>query len=261
VRRLLVALVAVIVALGATACGGGSSPRAEAPAALVRQLHDVPARDLDAVGPGTAIAPPRRINGTALRAGGKPVVLYIGAEYCPFCATQRWPLVIALSRFGTFSHLGTTHSSSTDNFPDTATFTFHGAQFRSRWIALDAVETHTNQPRGNDYAPLDHLTPSQQRIFRTYANPPYVSNDTSNGIPLVDFGGRYLLDGATYDPAVLHGESRDDISRALRDPHTPISQGALGAANTIIATICLLTNNQPASACGGTALALEGAVS
>jgi hypothetical protein len=32
-------------------------------------------------------------------------MLYIGAEYCPYCAAERWPLVMALSKFGTFSNL------------------------------------------------------------------------------------------------------------------------------------------------------------
>ncbi len=38
----------------------------------------------------------------------------MGAEYCPFCAAQRWAMVNAFSRFGTFTGLTTTHSSSTD---------------------------------------------------------------------------------------------------------------------------------------------------
>ncbi len=36
---------------------------------------------------------------------GKPQFLYIGAEYCPYCAAQRWATIVALSRFGTFSKL------------------------------------------------------------------------------------------------------------------------------------------------------------
>ncbi len=52
------------------------------------------------------------------RAARKPQVAYIGAEYCPFCASERWPMVIALSRLGTFSGLGLTTSSATDVFPE-----------------------------------------------------------------------------------------------------------------------------------------------
>ena len=40
-----------------------------------------------------------------LTADGKPLVLYVGAEYCPYCAAERCAMVQALSRFGTFSNL------------------------------------------------------------------------------------------------------------------------------------------------------------
>ena len=32
---------------------------------------------------------------------GSPELFYYGAEYCPYCAAERWSVVIALSRFGT----------------------------------------------------------------------------------------------------------------------------------------------------------------
>ena len=51
---------------------------------------------------------PASIDAPALTADGKPEVLYVGAEYCPFCAAERWPVVVALSRFGTWSGLSAT---------------------------------------------------------------------------------------------------------------------------------------------------------
>src|SRR6266852_5220447 len=45
---------------------------------------------------------------------GKPEIFYFGAEFCPYCAAQRWSLVIALSHFGTFSKLPETYSSNLD---------------------------------------------------------------------------------------------------------------------------------------------------
>jgi hypothetical protein len=107
---------------------------------------------------------------------------------------------------------------------------------------------------------LDQVSPAQRQLFATYDKPPYVSSASSGGIPFIDFGGNYLIDGATYDPAVLEGKSQQQIATALRDPSSPISQGAIGAANTITATICLLTQNQPASACTDTVQQLEGAI-
>jgi hypothetical protein len=255
-----VAAAIAIAAAGSASHGGDSAARAPAPAALVTAMRSIPASVFDGIGPGSANAPPLPIHGKPLAADGKPEVVYIGAEYCPFCATERWPLVMALSRFGTFSHLQTTRSSSTDLFPSTATFSFHGARYTSPWITFTAVETYTNEPRGNGYVPLDRLSNEQRHLFATYDNPPYVSKESSDGIPFVDFGGAYLIDGATYNPALLQGKSLQEIAATLRDPSSLVSQGAIGAANTITATICLLTDNRPATVCTDTVQALEGAI-
>ena len=215
--------------------------------ALLAKVRSVPERVFEQVGTGTAGPPPLRITAPALTSAGKPQVLYIGAEYCPNCATQRWPMVIALSRFGTFKALKTTHSSSVDVFADTATFSFHGATYTSQWIAFRGVELQTNQLHGDTYAPLEKLTAAQQRIFETYDAPPYEAS--SRTIPFVDFGGRFVLNGASYDPAVLSGKSALTIADGLADPTTAISKGAIGTANNLTAAICSLTANQPAAVC------------
>src|SRR5204862_473860 len=126
---------------------------------------------------------------------GKALVVYIGAEYCPFCAAERWPIVIALSRFGTFSGLQLTTSASDDAFPNTPTFSFHGATYQSKYLTLQAVELRTRTGE-----PLDALTAEQQQVFTTYDAAPYTSKPGT--IPFIDFGGRYLVNGATYDAGV-----------------------------------------------------------
>ncbi len=89
------------------------------------------------------------VNGTALTSGGKPEVLYLGGEYCPYCAAQRWAMVNALSRFGTFSGLTTTHSSSTDVDPNTPTWTFYKSTYTSNYLVFTPVEEYTNYRIGN----------------------------------------------------------------------------------------------------------------
>jgi hypothetical protein len=248
---LIVAAVVVVIgiALVATVASDskGAKPATPASPALVRKVTSLPPSVFAQVKAGSTTATPQSITAPALTADGKPQVLYVGAEYCPYCATERWPMVIALSRFGSFNNLGSTHSSSTDVFPNTATFSFHGATYKSRWIAFTGVETETNQRQGDGYAPLDKLTAEQQQVFATYDAPPYTTS--SGGIPFVDFGGRFLVSGVSYDPAVLSGKSADDIASALADPTNPISRGAVGAANTFTAAICSLTNGQPAAVC------------
>jgi len=49
---------------------------------------------------------------------------------------------------------------------------------------------------------------------------------------------------------VLAGKTWSQIAAALHDPASPIAQGAVGAANYLIAAICKTTGNTPASVCG-----------
>src|SRR6201999_1919717 len=105
---------------------------------------------------------------SALTKDGKPSVVYIGAEYCPYCATERWAMVMALSRFGTFKNLGVSHSSGTDVYADTQTFTFHGSPFTSPYLVFDGVETQSNVAAGNSYATLDTPTSEEEKLISTF---------------------------------------------------------------------------------------------
>src|SRR5439155_1390163 len=96
------------------------APSQEATVQIVSTITTLPASEFDSVGQGTANNLIKPITGTPLKGpSGKLEVFYYGAEFCPYCAAQRWPLIIAMSRFGTFSGLQTTTSSSTDVYPNT----------------------------------------------------------------------------------------------------------------------------------------------
>ena len=95
-------------------------------------------------------------------------MLYIGAEFCPICATQRWPMTVALSHFGTFSNLQQTHSAVSDgNIP---TLSYYGSTFTSPYLTFTPVETTTNQPSGNYYQTLETPTAAQNALWQ--ANSP-----------------------------------------------------------------------------------------
>jgi len=245
-------VVVVVVALVLGLVLGGSSHHGPAaapsdPATVIAQATTVPLAVSDQIGRGDAQALPRPISGAPLSADGKPEVLYIGAEYCPYCATERWAMVIALSRFGTFTGLSLTHSSSTDVFPNTPTFTFHGSSFSSPYLVFTPVETTTNQPNGSGgYQPLDTPTAEQEALWRLL--------DPTGGIPFIDIGGRYLISGVTYNPTILQGKTAGDIAASLADPNTAISRGAVGAADTLVAAICKLTGQAPADVCNDPAI-------
>jgi thiol-disulfide isomerase/thioredoxin len=215
---------------------------------------NVPASTLDAVGAGTTY--PKSIisiPGSSLTSGGKPEVLYIGAEFCPYCATERWAMAVALSRFGTFSGLHGIHSStkSTEPYPGTPTLTFYKTNYTSQYIKFTPVETETVAE-----TTLQSTTSAQNQLISKYDAPPYVTGQAGS-IPFVDFGGHYIISGASYNPQVLQGKTWSQVSAALGDSSSAIAKGADGTANWITAAICKLTNNQPGSACTSVVQSLE----
>lgn len=145
-------------------------------------------------------------------------------------------MIIALSRFGTFSGLKTTTSSSSDVYPNTPTFTFHGATYSSQYIDFVSVET-TDRDRN----PLESPTSAQQALVNQY--------DTSGSIPFVDFANRYAFSGAMYLPDVLSGMSWQAVADALQQADSPQAKAVLGSANLITAALCKLTADQPTSVC------------
>jgi hypothetical protein len=246
----IIAIVAVFIVVKVNgkpaAAAASNGPVGTALANVVSGTTSVPASTLDAVGAGSVTSGPTKVSGSPLTQNGKPEMLYVGAEYCPYCAAQRWAMVVALSRFGTFSGLHTVHSSSTDVFANTPTFTFHGSSYTSKYLSFTPVETLTNIPDKSSaagYTALQSTTSAQQTLMNTY--------DTQGSIPFVDIGNKYVQVGnpTGFGPQVLSGQSWSQIAAALKQPSSPIAKGVDGAANYITAAICKLTNNQPASAC------------
>jgi hypothetical protein len=251
----IVVAVALVVASVGGGSGDGGSTRASAPTNVVAEVTSVPASVLAQVGVPDGIVMPKAITAPALTSGGLPLVLYVGAEYCPFCAAQRWGMVVALSRFGTFTNLGVTHSSSLDTFPSTPTFSFHGASYTSQYLVFEGVETQTNRLEGSTYGKLDTLTPAQQQVFSTYDAPPYVGASSAGSIPFVAFGGRFVASGASYSPAVLQGKTAAAVAAMLSDPSKPVTQAVLGTANALTAALCTMTGGQPATVCSDPVIA------
>ncbi len=225
-------------------------------ASVVGKVTSVPASTLDSVGDGggAVTAKPATISGSALTSGGKPEMLYIGAEYCPYCGAERWAMIVALSRFGTFSGLATVHSSSTDVDPNTPTWTFANATYTSKYLTFTPVELTTNVPDSSapmGYVPLQTPNAAEAALESKY--------DSASGgaIPFIDFGNKYMISGASYDAGLLAGLSWATIATDLHNPNSPVAKGVLGTANYITAAICKMTGNQPASACTPVVQSLE----
>src|SRR6267378_5203283 len=171
----LVVVLAVVAYFIFTLSGtGGGSPLDGQPVSplVLSQLSGVSATTLNTVGAGPATNPVKPItSATPLTVNGKPEVLYVGAEYCPFCAAERWSMIVALDKFGTFTGIQNSKSAALpESFPNTPTFTFRNATYASNYISFVSVEQ-----LDRNHTRLQNVTADQTALITTY--------DTTGSIP------------------------------------------------------------------------------
>ena len=218
----------------------GRGPREPLPAAEAAKLTGVPLTTLLAAGAKQSVIWPTSISQASFAAGGKPEMLYIGAEFCPICATQRWPMTVALSHFGTFTNLQQTHSAVSDgNIP---TLSYYGSTFTSPYLTFTPVETTTNQPTGSGYKPLETPTPAQNALWQ--ANSP--SGET---YPFIDIDGKWLLQTSQFPDTALEGHSFNQILNSVGNNNNTIGAAIDASAAVLIQKICSVTGEQPAATC------------
>ena len=244
---LVIALVVVVFIFISSQSSNGShngAGRTVAPASLVNAVTNVSSTLLSQIGTGGVSNPFKAGSGSALTGPtGKPEVFFYGAEWCPLCAAERWGIVVALSRFGTIHNLMETTSASNDSYPNTSTFSFYGSTYNSSYIDFVPIENADNQRN-----PLQNPTSAEQNILNHY---------NVSGYPFMDIGERYLIESASYDPAVLRSNPSDSNSQPLSQQEianqlstkNTISNNVLGVANYLTAAICSVTKNAPSSVC------------
>jgi thiol-disulfide isomerase/thioredoxin len=230
--------------------GGGSDANATAASGSV-PANSVPA---GANGPSAAasvaLGQIRRESSEPLLDGGKPLIFFMGAEWCPFCASERWGLVEATSRFGKWSGLRElTSREGQDYFPALATYDLSQATYTSDYISIRHKEVATVE--GD---PLQKLGSFEEGLVNGY--------DKLGSVPFLFASGpvgRYTVE-LPFSPGLLDGDSfvslRKEVAAAAA---TPAVEAIDGQADAITALICKLDGRQPASVCAkGSIPALEG---
>lgn len=239
---LVVALVAVVVAIGLSSSSTKAAPRVALTAAQESHLTTVPVSTLVAASgsdAGSSLIPAYEIDSSAYTSGGKPAILYIGAEFCPVCATERWPMVVALSQFGTFRNLSQTRSAVRDG--NLATVTFYGSAYTSRYLTFRPVEVSTNVQKGNGYEPLESPTPAEVQLWRGVLG--------SETFPFVYLGGKYVLNTYQYPATFIQGLNFTQIEAAVGNNSTQVGASIDAAAAAMVKYICGITGQQPAATC------------
>jgi len=196
----------------------------------------------DQVGTGTILVGgfpnvPKSINATPFIVNGKPEVLYVGGEFCPYCAITRWGLIIALMRFGTFSNLTYMESSATDVYSDTPTFTFVNSSYHSNLINFNGYEIYNRMEQ-------NQTTNISDAYLGIYAM-------EGQGVPFIDFANTSVQSGSVISPGLLHGYNYNQVLSNMNNQSSPVSQEIIASANLFTAYICKsnMTLNSSAVAC------------
>ena len=251
VRRRSLAAGSLALVLGVAIVAASSGPTSTAPtgdvtaqlASYFQAAVNVSNSTLESVGLPETVAPPTRVRPSLSTASTNGVVSYVGAEYCPYCAIQRWGLLVALSKFGKFTELNHhIFSSSSDAYPHLASWSFVGAKYTSKYFRFEPVElssaTHTST---GEYEPLERLTQPVRVAYDRF--------DPEGELPFVDFGNHDVTLGASSSPSVLEGLSLSEIGGQLNSPRSPVAIAIDGSANYFIAALCSLAETDAPRIC------------
>jgi hypothetical protein len=248
---LVVVIVGVFLIVHFTAAPAATHTKAGGVTAKVaNEISHIPAKVYDTVGVGSevTIAKPKVETGsTTLTVDGKPGLVYLGGEFCPYCAAERWALIASLSRFGSFSGLQTMQSSSTDIYPNTQTFTMAHATYTSTVIGTKLVEEYSNVRGTSGYTILTKPT----KLVKTAASKfdKGTSGTASGSIPFLDIGDKVIVSGASFSPNVLSGLTRQQIAADLTTANNPVTQAIVGTSNYLSAAICSVDGAKPSTVC------------
>jgi hypothetical protein len=235
-RITITAVVATVIVVGAyvLSLGGGSTvgETSPVPSAVLSQLSQVANARFGA--PSTAGFTP--FNRTSLSDGGKTVVLFVSGDFCPYCAAERWALVMALMRFGSFSSLSYTYSGASIEYPNTPSFSFANYSYSSQYFSLQAYEFEDRN--GN---PLMSVPANYTALWK---GPP--SNGT---VPFLDIGNVYVVRGSQFSPLLLAGMSQQQVIQSIVG-NDALGKTIMAAADGMTSALCNVTQGNPGSVCG-----------
>jgi hypothetical protein len=229
----------------ATSTGGAAVPGGGVPAPPQSLSSSSGSASILLIGPSVPIA----VSGPPLTADGKPEVLYVATEYCPYCVAENWALIVALSRFGQFSGLSTSRSPLFESIPPVDGWTFYRSSYASRYLTFVPVETASNvlvspksdQASAASYRRLQRLTPAEQAVSAKL--------DPQGSTPFLDFGGQAAQVGTDVSPSALAHLTWSQIAADLRRPRTAAGMTILESVDTLTAELCLLSGDRPAAVC------------
>lgn len=157
---------------------------------------------------------------------GKSIVFFMGAGFCPFCAAERWAIVNALSKFGTWEGLTEDRSSDHDEkYLNIPTQSFARARYASAHIEFIGRET-----ADRNFEPLHELDDRDYEILDSF-NPDQI-------IPFLLIDGQFAQVGSGYSPQLLEDMDHERVRLAIANPSSQVGAAINAETNNIIALIC-----------------------
>lgn len=160
------------------------------------------------------------------RPSAKSLVFFMGAGFCPFCAAERWAIVNALARFGTWNGLVEDKSASHDEkYLDVPTMSFARAGYESPYIEFVGKET-----ADRNFEPLQELDEKDYEILDTF-NPDQI-------IPFLLVDGQFMQVGSGYSPQLIQGMVHSRVREEIGNPNSEVGKAIRSEVDNITALIC-----------------------
>jgi len=160
------------------------------------------------------------------QSSGKSLIFFMGAGFCPFCASERWAIVRALSKFGSWEGLiETTSADHDEKYLNIPTIDFSRAKYTS-----DHVDFVGRETADRNFEPLQELNQKDYDIIDTF-NPDQI-------IPFLLIDGQFMQVGSGYNPRLLEGINHTQVKSEVENPASPIGKAIRTEADNITALIC-----------------------
>lgn len=250
---------AALVVTSFSPVAGASETFQPTPAAVAKYVTGVSLAVFNKVGVRSSVVEvttPTVISGQpalnwAIKGKARPTIFFYGSEYISFSGAEMWPIIVALSRFGSLTGLGDVASASSEVYPGTQSFTFLRTKFTSSYVNFFSVERWSTVPaHGGGFQSLQKPSKGEQAIINKYDVAKYLPGAGSGVIPFLDVGNKVLIGGSSFSPADLQGWSRSQLAQGLSDANNPTTEGIVATANMLTAAICSTTDQKPGSVCG-----------
>ncbi len=156
----------------------------------------------------------------------KTLMFFMGAGFCPFCASERWAIVSALDSFGSWQGLVETASADHDEkYLNIPTVNFATAKYMSDYVEFVGRETVDR-----NFEPLQELDERDYEILDTF-NPDQI-------IPFLLIDGQFMQVGSGYSPRLLEGMNHEEVKEEIQNPASTVGKAIRTEADNITALIC-----------------------